>query len=139
MRTGLRCRKCRHLRCGQQGTATNPKEAKADYCEPRPGEGWFCYWASANWPAATPRWLTLAYPTRNWFYGQVSDRYGGTVTRKCVHIQRASDGYVEQVVCGAGAPGAYVNGCMKPGNLFLRHGAPGPRTIAALGINPYPI
>jgi hypothetical protein len=119
--------------------ATTPAAAQADYCDPYPGEGWYCYMAEINLAPNTPRWFSLSNNLRNWFFGKVSDAYGGTVTQKCIHIMRASDGYKEQVACGSGAPGGGVNWYMKPGYMFIRHGASGPRTLGGLGISPYPI
>ena len=117
--------------------ARGPALAKADYCDPYPGEAWVCYWATVNLPPAEARFLNLANPNRNWDWARVEDAYGGTVNAKCVHIRRASDNFTEQVACGLGVPVGGVNAWMKPGYLFIRHGAPGPRTIGGVGASPY--
>lgn len=114
--------------------ATQASEARADYCEPS-GGGYLCLWASENLPPNTPRWFSApgGNNLRNWIAATVGDGHGGSVTAKCVHIMRGSDGYTIQVACGSGTPGNPIPAYMRPGYLFIRHGAPGPRHLAGAG------
>lgn len=117
--------------------SARPASAQADYCSPNTETGfWYCY-MEGYIPPATPQWFNLGNNNRNWFLAQIGDAYGGTVSQKCAHIMRASDGYREQIVCGPGAPAGYVNSWMKPGYIFQRHGAPGWRTIGTVALSPY--
>lgn len=104
--------------------------AQADSCSF--GTVWSCGWPTPpEWIApATPRYFQAENTLRNWMEAQVSDVHGGTVAQKCVHIKRGSDGYTEQIVCGSGYPGLKpIPSYMRPGYVFVRHGASGARTI----------
>lgn len=114
--------------------ATQASEARADYCEPS-GGGTLCLWASVNLAPNTPRWFSApgGNNLRNWIAATVGDGHGGSVTAKCVHIMRGSDGYTIQVACGSGSPGNPIPAYMRPGYLFIRHGAAGPRNLSGAG------
>jgi hypothetical protein len=116
--------------------AVQAASAEADYCEPSGGTT-LCLWASINLPAGQERWFQApgGNNLRNWIAASVGDAYGGSVTQKCVHIMR-SDGARFQIACGSGTPGNAVAGYMDPGYLFIRHGAPGPRSISGAGTSP---
>lgn len=108
-------------------------QALADACAPMSGGGFYCTWNEPNLAPATPRYFQAAVTLRNWHYAAVIDGHGGAVTEKCVHIQRGSDAYTEQVACGSGVRDGYTNAYMRPGYLFTRHGASGARNITGDG------
>jgi hypothetical protein len=111
-----------------------PETASAhnDYCTTYSG-GWYCYWNDPNLAPATPHWFSAAVTLRNWNYAAVNDGHGGTVTQKCVHMMRGSDGYTIQIACGGGTAENFTPGYMRPGYLFTRHGAGGARSIQGDG------
>lgn len=115
--------------------ALRAESAQADSCHATGGQ-WQCGWEQPNLAPNTPRWFEAANTLRNWLFAVVWDGYGGTVTQKCVHIMRGSDGYKEQVACGSGRPENYVPEYMRPGYMFIRHGASGPRTLGGGAYSP---
>lgn len=115
--------------------AFGTSSAAADSCHAT-GGNWQCGWEQKNLAPATPRWFQAENTLRNWLYGVVWDGYEGTVAAKCIHIQRGSDSYREQIACGSGMPEGYVPGYMDPGYLFIRHGASGPRTLGGGAYSP---
>lgn len=112
-----------------------PESALAhnDYCTQQSSGQWYCVWSDPSQAPETPHWFTAAVTLRHWIYAAVRDGHGGSVTAKCVHVMRGSDGYVEQVACGSGIKDNYTNTYMRPGYLFTRHGANGARSIGGDG------
>lgn len=114
------------------GRQPDTAAAHNDYCTTY-SKGWYCIWTDPSLAPATPHWFNAAVTLRNWNYASVSDGHGGTVTQKCVHIMRGSDGYTEAVACGSGIKDGFTNAYMRPGYLFTRHGASGARSITGDG------
>lgn len=114
--------------------ARQPDTAAAhnDSCTTYSG-GWYCIWYDPSLAPATPHWFNASVTLRSWNYAAVSDGHSGTVSQKCVHMMRGSDGYTIQIACGSGVPNAYTPTWMRPGYLFTRHGASGARYITGDG------
>ena len=110
-----------------------PETAAAhnDACAPRTG-GWYCTWRAPGLAPATPHFFEAAETLRYWIYAAVWDEHGGSVGDKCVHVRRP-DTYTEAVACGTGVKDGYTNTWMRPGYLFVRHGASGVRSIGGDG------
>jgi hypothetical protein len=121
---------------GVQAVAQTSK-ARADSCF-WSGSEWLCEWVRPNLAPNTAAFFSApgGNNLRNWISGRVNDGHGGSVTQKCVHIRRGSDGADFQIACGGGLQGAFVPAFAKPGYLFVRHGAPGARTIIGGGSSP---
>jgi len=115
------------------GRQPDTASAHNDFCTEQSGGGWYCIWYDPSLAPATPHWFNAAVTLRSWNYAAVSDGHGGTVTQKCVHMMRGSDGYTMQLFCGSGVPQGYTPGYMRPGYLFTRHGAGGARYITGDG------
>lgn len=118
-------------------SATQTSEAKADNCNPVGGD-WECGWFESGLPPSNPRWLhpPNGVYNRNWKTAGVGDLHGGSVHDKCVVIDRQSDGQNKWIACGRYEPVDWVPANMKPGRLFIRHTAPGPRGIVGFGVSP---
>lgn len=96
---------------------------------------WSCDWVNSNLAPNTADWFEAGENLRNWNSGAVNgwDHGGTTVTQKCVHVVRGSDGAQAQVACGAGYQSAGIGGAWQPGYLFIRHGASGNRALIGRG------
>lgn len=96
---------------------------------------WDCHWVNTNLAPNVADWFEAGENLRNWFSGGVNgwDEGGTLVTQKCVHVVRGSDGAQAQVACGAGFQSGGIGGAWQPGYLFIRHGAPGPRSLIGKG------
>ena len=96
---------------------------------------WNCSWFDSSQPKDTPHWFYAATTLRNWFSAGVDEHPPtppGSVVKKCAHVER-SNGDRLQVNCGAGFQSDGIPTAFRPGYLFVRHGAPGPRGIRGFG------
>lgn len=96
---------------------------------------WTCGWINTNLAPGVADWFEAGNNLRPWYTASINgyDHGGYTVTQKCVHVVRGSDGAQAQVACGWGAQSGGIGGAWQPGYLFMRHGAPGPRSLIGRG------
>lgn len=96
--------------------------------------GTYCTWSYPRQYPFTGHWFNDDVKLHSWSYATVSDAEGGAVTEKCVHIKRASDGYLEPVACGSGIRDSFVELSLRPGYLYTRYGTDETAGITGTGL-----
>lgn len=98
---------------------------------------WSCHWINGNLAPGVADWFEAGNNLRPWYGASVNgwDHGGYTVTQKCVHVVRGSDGAQAQVACGWGTQSGGIGGAWQPGYLFIRHGAAGNRALIGNGVH----
>jgi hypothetical protein len=93
---------------------------------------WHCSWIDFTQAPGAMHWFYAANTLRYWTQGNITGESGYLVTDKCVHIT-TNAGPAYQVACGWGSQTGPVYSAWRPGYLWTRHGADGPRHITGNG------
>lgn len=93
--------------------------------------GWRCTWGDASQAPGVMHWFYAENTLRYWTKGRITGESGYYVTNKCTHITHG--GFANQVACGWGTQTGEVASAWRPGYLWTRHGASGPRSIWGTG------
>jgi hypothetical protein len=133
-------RKCQLLLAGAVACFALAGLAQTETASASPGscswQGyWTCGWINTNLAPGVADWFEAGNNLRPWYAASINgyDHGGYTVTQKCVHVVRGSDGAQAQVACGWGTQSGGIGGAWQPGYLFMRHGASGPRSLIGRG------
>jgi hypothetical protein len=102
------------------GSHPGTAEAHNDSCAVD-SNGTYCTWFYPRQYPWTGHWFNDDVKLHSWTYATVSDGEGGAVAEKCVHVKRASDGYLEPVACGSGIRDSFVEAYLRPGYLYTRY------------------
>lgn len=98
------------------------------------GGQWNCTWYDENQAPGVMHWFNAANTLRYWTSAEITGNSGYYVEKKCVHITTSAT-VAYQVACGWGWQSGGIPAYWRPGYLWTRHGAPGPRWITGKGFH----
>lgn len=115
--------------------AVGTASASPGTCGKDESGNWKCWWQKENQQPGEKNWFEAETTLRPWYAAAVNggNTGGANVTAKCVHVKRSSNGEETQVACGVGFQSGGIGENWRPGWLFTRHGASGPRWILGIG------
>lgn len=93
---------------------------------------WHCIWYDQTQAPNAMHWFFAEVTLRNWTSGAISGENGYYVENKCTHITTSAS-VAHQVACGWGYQSGGIPANWRPGYLWTRHGASGPRWISGHG------